>query len=190
MKIGLFFGSYNPVHVGHMIIANIVLQESELDRIWMVLSPQSPFKKKESLAKDYDRLHLLHLATENNGFIIPSSVEFGLTQPSYTVDTLTHLSEAYPDYRFSLIMGGDNLVTVPKWKNGEYILDNYQIIVYKRGNQETEKYKNHLNVSFVEAPLLHISATYVRNLIKAGKSVQYLVPDPVFHYLSGSNMYQ
>ena len=121
MKVGLFFGSFNPVHTGHLIIANYVVQYTDLQKIWLVLSPQNPFKKKESLARDYERLHLLNLATDDNPFIKPSSIEFGLSKPSYTIDTLFYLKEKYPNHEFSLIMGGDNLYSLPKWKNAEQL---------------------------------------------------------------------
>ena len=190
MKVGLFFGSFNPVHVGHMIIANYVLEYTDLDKIWLVLSPQSPFKKKETLARDYDRLHLLHLATEDNYNLIPSSIEFNLSKPSYTIDTLAHLSELHPDIEFCLVMGGDNLRSLPKWKNAEQIINNYSIYVYKRSSYELGELENHPNVNILEAPMLNISATMIRNMIKEKKSVQYMVTDSVFQYLEGSNIYK
>ncbi|MDG2450365.1 MAG: nicotinate (nicotinamide) nucleotide adenylyltransferase [Saprospiraceae bacterium] len=190
MKIGLFFGSFNPVHTGHLIIANYVLQYTDLQKVWLVLTPQNPFKKKESLARDYERLHLLNLATDDSPNLIPSSIEFGLKRPSYTIDTLTFLTEKYPDHNFSVIMGGDNLYSLPKWKNGDIIIKNYPIYVYKRSTYELGELENHENVRIVDAPLLSISATMVRKMISEGKSVQYIVPDAVFRYLEGSNIYK
>ena len=190
MKIGLFFGSFNPVHTGHLIIANYVLQYSDLQKIWMVLSPQNPFKKKESLARDYERLHLLNLASENNPDIQPSTVEFGLSKPSYTIDTLTYLKEKYPEHEFCLIMGGDNLYSLPKWKNSEMIIENHKIYVYKRPKYDLGKLENHMNVRIIEAPLLDISATQIRKMIAEGKSIQYMVHDDVYRYLLGSNIYK
>jgi len=189
-KIGLFFGSFNPVHIGHMIIANYVLQYTDLDKMWLVLSPQNPFKKKEKLARDFDRLHLLYLATEDNPAIVPSSIEFELTKPSYTIDTLTFLKEKHPYFHFALIMGGDNLYSLPKWKNAHQIIENYSIYVYKRPNYELGSLKDHSNVDILDAPLLNISASLIRNMIREGKSVQYMVPDLVYQYISGSNMYK
>jgi nicotinate-nucleotide adenylyltransferase len=190
MKIGLFFGSFNPVHTGHLIIANYVVQYTALQKIWLVLSPQNPLKKKESLARDYERLHLLNLATDDNPFIKPSSIEFGLSKPSYTIDTLIYLKEKYPNHEFSLIMGGDNLYSLPKWKNAEKIIENYSIYVYKRPTYELGELEYHKNVTIVEAPLLSISATTIRKMISEGRSVQYMVPDAVFRYLDGSNIYK
>lgn len=190
MKVGLFFGSFNPVHTGHLIIANYVLQHTGLEKVWVVLSPQNPFKKKESLARDYERLHLLTIATEDNEDIIPSSIEFGMPKPSYTIDTLTYLKEKYPTHEFSLIMGGDNLYSLPKWKNAEQIINNYKIIVYKRPTYESGEWGEHQNVVYIDAPLLDISATLIRKMIKEKKSIRYLVPDPVFRYLDGSNIYR
>jgi nicotinate-nucleotide adenylyltransferase len=190
MNIGLFFGSFNPVHIGHMIIANHMVQLRTLDRVWMVVSPQSPFKKKESLARDYDRLHLVHLAIGENPKLRASDIEFKLEKPSYTIDTLTYLTEKYPQHDFSLIMGEDNLKTFHKWKNYEKILENFKICVYQRPGYESDMYVDHPNVLFVEASLLNISASYIRKRIAEGFSVQYLVPDKVYDYLSTSYLYR
>lgn len=190
MKVGLFFGSFNPVHTGHMIIANYILQCSELDKIWLVLSPQNPFKKKETLARDFDRLHLLYLATEDNPKILPSSVEFDMPKPSYTIDTLAFLGEKFPDHIFSLIMGSDNLNGLRKWKNGDRIIENYQIYVYRRSDQGDGELAVHPNVQLVNAPLLDISASFIRNMIRNNMSIEYLVPQNVYQYLAGSNMYK
>ena len=136
MKVGLFFGSFNPVHVGHMIIAEHMANHTDLDEVWMVVSPQNPLKKQASLAGDYDRLHLVNLAIGENLKLRSSNIEFGLSKPSYTVDTLVYLREKYPNKEFVLIMGGDNLATLHKWKNFEVILRDYQIYVYKRPEYE------------------------------------------------------
>lgn len=189
MKVGLFFGSFNPVHVGHMIIANYMVTHSDLDQVWMVISPHSPHKKKASLAKDRDRLHLVNMAIGENVRLRASDMEFGLPQPSYTVDTLAYAKEKYPDKEFALIMGGDNLGSFHKWKNHEVILNNHKIHVYKRPNYELGELVNHPNVNILDAPLLTISASYIRKNIKEGKSIQYLVPDAVFEYIKDSNMY-
>lgn len=189
-KIGLFFGSFNPVHVGHLIIANHMVTHSDLDMVWMVISPHNPHKKKSSLANDYDRLHLVNLAIGNNDKIKASKIEFNLPQPSYTIDTLTYLKEKHPEYNFVLIMGGDNLGTFHKWKNYEMILKHYEIMVYKRPSYELGELKDHPSINIVEAPLLEISASFIRKCIKEKKSIQYLVSKDVFEYISGSNMYQ
>jgi nicotinate-nucleotide adenylyltransferase len=190
MKIGLFFGSFNPVHVGHLIIANHIVQHTELRKVWMVVSPQNPLKPKNTLAKDHDRLHLVRLAIGDNPSLEASDIEFKLPQPSYTIDTLTYLKEKYPSKSFVLIMGGDNLATLQKWKNYEMILEHYEIYVYKRPNFELGELATHPSVTVIEAPMLEISATHIRNMIKDKKSIQYLVTEPVLKYLEGSSMYR
>ena len=190
MHIGLFFGSFNPVHVGHMIIANHLAQHTDLDEIWMVVSPHNPLKEKKSLAGNHDRLHLVRLAIGNNPKIRPSDIEFGLPVPSYTVDTLAYLKEQHPNKVFSLIMGGDNLGSFHKWKNYEFLLENHKIFVYSRPNYDLGAYADHPAVVLVEAPLLQISASYIRKMIKEGKSIQYLVPDAVYEELLYSSLYR
>ena len=188
-KIGLFFGSFNPVHVGHMIIANFMAQRTDLDQVWLVVSPLNPLKIKSSLANDYERLHLVTLAIGNNPNIRVSDIEFSLPKPSYTIDTLTYLKEKYPDDSFALIMGGDNLQTLHKWKNAEMIRQ-HQIYVYDRPGYDSEKFRVQEGFTFVEAPLLHISASYIRKSITEGFSIQYLVPDQVFEYINSGNLYK
>ncbi len=188
-RIGLFFGSFNPVHIGHMIIAEFMAERAEVDRVWMVVSPQNPHKKKSSLANDYDRLHLVKLAIGDNPKLSASSIEFGLPQPSYTIDTLTYLKEKFPDKEFSLIMGGDNLATLHKWKNYELILDHHDILVYKRPQYELGELQNHPRVHLFEAPLLNISASYIRQQLKNGHSIRYLVPDPVCDAIEADKIY-
>lgn len=187
---GLFFGSFNPVHVGHMIIANYMVTQTELEEVWMVVSPHNPHKKKKTLARDADRLHLVRLAIGDNPLLRASNVEFDLPQPSYTIHTLAHLREAYPDRRFALIMGGDNLQSLPKWKNYELILRDYSILVYQRPEHASSELAQHPSVTLVEAPLMKISSTYIRRCLKEGKSVQYLVPDAVLSYLESTNLYR
>lgn len=190
-KTGLFFGSFNPVHVGHLIIANYLINESDLDEIWMVVSPHSPHKKKASLANDYDRLHLLQLAIGDNPKIKASDVEFGLPQPSYTIDTLTFLKEKYANREFSLIMGGDNLASFHKWKNYETILKYHSIYVFSRPGYELGDLATHSAIHILEqTPLLHISASYIRKLIKEDKSIRYLVSDKVFESITLSRLYK
>jgi len=190
MKIGLFFGSFNPVHVGHLIIANFMASQTDLKEVWMVVSPQNPLKKKSTLARDQDRLHLVRIATDDNDLVKASNIEFDLPKPSYTIDTLTYLNEAHPKKKFALIMGGDNLGTLHKWKNYEQILKYYEIYVYQRPDYELGELATHPSVSIFEAPLMQISASYIRKCIREGKSVQYLVPEHVFEYLSSSNLYR
>ena len=157
MKIGLFFGSFNPVHVGHMIIANFMAHHTNLDQVWIVVSPHNPLKKKSSLANDYERLHMVNLAIDDNMVLKSSNIEFKLPKPSYTIDTLTHLKEKYPQHEFVLIMGGDNLATLHKWKNYEMLLNNHKIFVYQRPDYELGEIASHENVQLFEAPLMQIS---------------------------------
>ncbi|MFZ2899784.1 MAG: nicotinate (nicotinamide) nucleotide adenylyltransferase [Saprospiraceae bacterium] len=190
MKIGLFFGSFNPVHIGHMIIADYMAEFTDLDQVWLVVSPHNPLKPKNTLAPDYDRLHLVRLAIGDHPRLRASDIEFHLPKPSYTVDTLAYLREKYPDKAFTLIMGGDNLVSLPRWKNYEFLLQHYRIFVYRRPQYEQPELVNHPNVHFFEAPLLDISASFVRECRQAGKSIRYLVPDAVYQYLETSHLYR
>lgn len=190
IKTGLFFGSFNPIHVGHLIIANYMATQTDLDEVWIVVSPQNPFKNKQSLAKDHDRLHLVHLAIGDNPQLRASDIEFGLPKPSYTIDTLTFLNEKYPKRAFALIMGGDNLGSFHKWKNYEQILAHHDLYVYQRPGYDLGDLATHPRIKLQEAPLMQISASYIRRCIKAGHSVQYLVPDPVFDYLGKTTLYR
>lgn len=189
-KTGLFFGSFNPVHVGHMIIANFMASRAGLKQVWMVVSPQNPLKPKQSLARDHDRLHLVRLAIGDNLHLRASDIEFGLPKPSYTIDTLAYLREKHPDKAFVLIMGTDNLATLHKWKNYELLLRDYEIYAYQRPGYEPGEFGNHPNVRAFEAPQMHISASYIRECIREGYSVQYLVPDAVHKYLEASGLYR
>jgi len=188
-KTGLFFGSFNPVHVGHMIIANHMLNHTDMDAVWLVVSPHNPLKKKSTLANDYDRLHLVNLAIGDELRLKASDIEFGLPQPSYTIDTMTYLKEKYPEKEFALIMGGDNLGTFHKWKNYELLLENYDIFIYRRPSYELPELMNHKNIHMTEAPLLEISSSYIRSLIAQKKSIRYLVPDKVYAYLNDYPVY-
>ena len=189
-KVGLFFGSFNPVHVGHLIIGNFMATQTDLNEVWLVVSPQNPLKKKSTLARDFDRLHLVRLAVEECPNLKASNIEFDLPKPSYTIDTLTYLSEKHPDKEFVLIMGGDNLATLHKWKNYEQILKYYQVYVYQRPSYELGELEHHPSVKTFEAPLMKISASYIRKCIKEGNSIQYLVTQPVFEYMMSSSMYK
>ncbi len=191
MKIGLFFGSFNPVHIGHLIIAQYLAENSDLQQIWLVVSPHNPLKEKSSLARDYDRLHLVHLAVEGHRQLRASNIEFSLPKPSYTVDTLAHLKEKYPQHEFALIMGGDNLASFNRWKNYEYILEHYKIFLYKRpGYGDPLGLLSHPNVHVCEAPMLNISSSFIRQQIQQKKSIRYLVPDEVWKYIESSGLYR
>ena len=190
MKIGLYFGSFNPIHIGHLVIANHLQQYSDLDQVWFVVSPQNPFKEKASLANDYDRLHLVNLAIEDYPNLRASNVEFAMPKPSYTIDTLTVLKEKYPEHEFCLIMGMDNLKSFHKWKNHEQILKNYAVYVYPRIGSDAGQWANHPKFHFVNAPIMEISSTFIRNAIKEGKNVNPMLPDKVWEYLDGSSMYK
>ncbi len=190
MKVGLFFGSFNPVHVGHMIIANYMAQHTDLDQVWMVVSPQNPLKKRRTLAKDYDRLYLIDQAIDDNPLLKSSNIEFSLPKPSYTIDTLTYLKEKYPDKQFVLIMGGDNLGSFHKWKNYETILNNHEIYVYKRPTYELGELESHESISLFDAPMMEISSSYIRNEIKEGRSIRYLVPEKVEDHILEAGVYR
>ena len=192
MKIGLYFGTFNPIHIGHMIIANHMAEFAGIDQVWMMVTPHNPHKKKETLLDDYKRLEMVFLATEQYGKLKPSDVEFRLPQPNYTVNTLAHLQEKYPDHEFSLIMGEDNLNTLHKWKNYEVILENHLIHVYPRIGLSVKDIsaKNHKNIRFCDAPIVEISSTAIRESIKNGKNVRPLLPAEVFHYIDHNNLYK
>lgn len=192
MKVGLYFGTFNPIHIGHLIIANHVAEYSGLDEVWMVVTPHNPLKKKNTLLADYQRLQLVRLATEAYPKIKASDFEFKLSQPNYTINTLTHLQEKHPKYEFSLIMGEDNLRTFHKWKNYKVILENYSVFVYPRiavGSENLE-FKNHPKIHLLDAPIVEISATFIRENIKKGKNVTPLMPDKVAEYIDYNNLYQ
>lgn len=192
-KIGLFFGSFNPIHIGHLILGNYILEHSDMEELWYVVSPQNPFKDKKSLLKDHNRLDMVQLAVKNYPKMRASNVEFALPKPSYTIDTLTYLHEKHPDYSFSLIMGEDNLNGLSKWKNAETLIKNHQIIVYPRtfeGEKEDHEYLQHENISLINAPIVEISATEIRKMIKDGKNVRPMLPPEVFDYLDGSSFYK
>lgn len=187
MKIGLFFGSFNPIHVGHLIIAEAILNKTDVDEVWFIVSPQNPFKKQKTLLHEHDRLKMVELAIADHFFFKASDVEFRMPKPSYTIDTLTYLSDKYPQHEFRLIVGGDNLTHFHKWKNHEQILEHYGLYVYPRPG-ETKEWK-HPNIHLVEAPLMDISATYIRDAIKNGLSVKYLLPEPVEEYIMDRKLF-
>ncbi|MFL0094962.1 nicotinate (nicotinamide) nucleotide adenylyltransferase [Tenacibaculum maritimum] len=191
-NIGLYFGTFNPIHIGHLIIANYMVENSDLDEIWMMVTPHNPFKKKSTLLDNYHRLEMVFKATEGYDKIKPSDIEFNLPQPNYTVHTLAHISEKYPDHQFNLIMGEDNLKGLHKWKNYETILENYEVYVYPRiseGKVATQ-FDNHHKIHRVEAPIIQISSTMIRNQIKEGKNSKPLLSATVWKYIDEMNFYK
>lgn len=189
MEIGLFFGSFNPIHVGHLIIANHILNETALEKIWFVVSPQNPFKTSATLLNEYDRLHLVRTAVEEDPRIRASDIEFTLPKPSYTVNTLAFLSEKYPEHTFSIIMGSDSFQNLHKWKNYEVIIKRCPVYVYLRPGFEVVNTINS-KLTIVDAPMLQISATQIRELIKNGKSVRYMIPQPVIEEIEKGGYYR
>jgi nicotinate-nucleotide adenylyltransferase len=191
MQIGLYFGSFNPIHHGHLIIANYILEHTDLDQVWFIVSPQNPFKPSGSLLNEYHRLHLAKLAVEGENDLKASDIEFKLPKPSYTSVTLAYLREKYPDHEFAIIMGSDSFENLPKWKNYLHILQNYPIYIYKRPLHETISfYPTAKRLIVMDAPLLPISATHIRKNIKEGKSIRYLVPDGVREEIERNGYYR
>lgn len=192
MKVGLFFGTFNPIHVGHLTIANHLVEYSDLDQVWFVVTPHSPFKKKNSLLDDHQRLEMVYRATKDYSKLKQSDIEFKLPQPNYTVNTLAHLEEKYPDHEFALIMGEDNLKSFHKWKNYQVILEMHDIYVYPRkseGKVETE-FDEHPKIHHIAAPIMELSSTFIRKSIKAGKNVRPMLPENVWEYLDEMNFYK
>ena len=188
-KIGLFFGSFNPIHMGHLIIANLMVETTDLYRVWFVVSPQNPFKPSKGLLHAFDRYDMVRTAIHDNYSLEVTDVEFHLPVPSYTIHTLVHLREKHPDKRFSVIIGEDNLVNFAKWKNHDQILEQYGLYVYPRPSTQPSELKTHPNVTFVDAPMLDISATFIRNCIRNKQSVRYLVPDAVEEMIRAKGFY-
>jgi nicotinate-nucleotide adenylyltransferase len=185
MKVGLYFGSFNPIHTGHLIIANHILNETDLKKVWFMVSPQNPFKTSHSLLNEYDRFHLVQKAIEGDLRLKASDIEFSLPKPSYTVATLAYLKEKYPNYEFSIIMGSDSFQNLSKWKNPEVIVRDYPIIIYRRPGFEISNEMS-ARIKIMDAPLLEISATHIRELIREGKSIRYLVPLAVEEEIAAS----
>lgn len=198
-RIGLYFGTFNPIHVGHLIIANHMVEYAGISEVWFVVSPQNPLKPKASLLADYHRLALVRIAVEDNPRLNASGIEFELPQPSYTINTLMALSEKYPDYEFTIIMGEDNLNTFNKWKNHEKILEGYSILVYPRVESDENlsvrlegksPFIDHPRVCMIDAPLMKISASFIRKAIKDRHDVRYLLTEPVLKYVNEMNFYK
>ena len=188
-KIGLFFGSFNPIHIGHLIIANYMANHTDLKEVWLMVSPHNPLKKKSSLVYMYDRLEMVNLALEGAENVKSSDFEFRLQQPSYTIDTLTHLKEQYPDKEFVLIMGSDNLVSLPKWKNYEILLRDYKFYVYPRPGYEEHEFAKHSSVTITDTPFMELSSTFLRKAIQEKKNIKYFLPDSVLEFIDKKGLY-
>jgi nicotinate-nucleotide adenylyltransferase len=190
MKIGLYFGSFNPIHSGHMVIAGYIAEFSDLKQVWMVVSPYNPLKPAGTLLQDYHRFHLVELGIGNNKKLKASKIEFELARPSYTVVTLAYLQDKYPTHEFALIMGADNLENLHKWKNFELILEHHDIYVYPRPNHDGGNLKDHPRVKWIDAPQMEISSSFIRKSIKEGKDVRYMMPETVADYIDEMNFYR
>lgn len=192
MKVGLYFGTFNPIHVGHLIIANHMAEHSDLEQIWMVVTPHNPLKKKSSLLEDHHRLQMVFLATEGFPKLQPSDIEFKLPQPNYTVNTLAHLQEKFPQHEFALIMGEDNLNSLQKWKNYEVILQNHDLYVYPRLNsgEMDAQFVNHPKIHKVDAPVIELSSTFIRESIKNNRNVVPMLPHKVWEYIDHNLFYK
>lgn len=203
MKIGLFFGTYNPVHVGHLVIANYMADFTDLDKVWLVVTPQNPFKAKKSMLKDYHRLMMVRIATEDNPKLEVSNIEFDMPKPSYTCDTLAHLTDRFPEHEFALIMGEDNLRTFHKWKNHDVILKNHDLYVYPRNLTEQERievdaidklgndlHSHHRVKYFEDVPIMRISSSFIRKAIEDGKDTRYLLTEPVHRFVTEMHFYE
>lgn len=194
MKVALFFGSFNPVHIGHLIIADYVRQNTDIDELWFVLTPQNPHKKQGSLLDDYNRLEMLNLAVEDDSDMRVSDIEFNLPKPSYTATTLAYLKEKFPDKEFHLTIGEDNLYTLHKWDKADVIIKNHPVIfyprIYQKKNDAAVDFLKDANLIRCDAPKIQISSSFIRNQIAEGKSVRYLLPTKVWEYIEGSNVYR
>lgn len=187
---GLYFGSFNPIHNGHLMLANYLVENSGLDALWFVISPQNPFKTKESLLPDYQRLELVNRAIEGYTKFAACDIEFSMPKPSYTIDTLTYLGEKYPKREFALIMGTDNLDRLDRWKNYEQIINNHKIIVFPRNGCDGGALRSHSNVKIVDTPIIEVSSTFIRESIRNGKDVRFFMPEKVFEYVDEMNFWR
>lgn len=190
MKIGLFFGTFNPVHVGHTVIAGYMTEFTDLKEVWFVVSPQNPMKTESNLLEENHRLALVNLAVGNHPKLKVNDTEFSLPKPSYTIDTLAHFTEKFPEHEFVLVLGSDNLVTFNKWKNFEQILERYSVYVYPRAGFSGGKLSSHLKVKITSAPMMEISSTFIRNAIKNKKDVRYMLTDSVYNYIKENHFYE
>ncbi len=191
MKTGLFFGSFNPVHIGHLALANYIIEYTDLDQLWFVISPHNPLKKKETLLSDQIRLEILELALEEDNRFAICDIEFRMPKPSYTIDTLTYLTEKYPKYEFVLIMGSDSLPTFHKWKNHELIISKFHRLIYPRLSESKPDYNKHPNITFLKnAPIIEVSSSFIREAISNGKDIRHFLPSEVYNYILRYNLYQ
>ncbi|WP_321347154.1 nicotinate (nicotinamide) nucleotide adenylyltransferase [uncultured Draconibacterium sp.] len=191
LKVGLYFGSYNPIHIGHLAIANYMVEYTDIDQLWFVVSPQNPLKKKNNLLDDYQRLELVHRAVDGDDRFRASNIEFSLPKPSYTVDTLAYLKDQHPNYHFKILMGSDNLENFHKWKNYETIIEDYGIIVYPRPGFDPQKVQVEKNITLAkDAPLMEISSSFIRKAIQNGKDVRHFLPQKSWEYLEEMNFYR
>ena len=189
-KIGLFFGSFNPIHQGHLMIANYMVEYTDISQVWFIVSPHNPLKEKTSLLADHHRLAMANIAVEDDPRFRVSNIEFHLPQPSYTIDTLTFLAEKYPGKEFVLICGSDNLPAFSKWKNYEDLLNRYHLYIYPRMETEASPFDNHLHVHFTEAPMIEISSSFIRQGINEGKNLRQFLPEKVWKYLTEMHFYE
>ncbi len=189
-KVGLFFGSFNPIHSGHMIIASYMLHFTDLDNVWMVISPHNPLKEKKTLLADHHRYAMVQIAIEDNPRLRACNIEFKMPQPSYTIDTLVRLEEKHPDHQFVLIAGTDIFPTFHKWKNYQILLENYKLYIYQRPGYEAGEYAGHPHVTIFEAPLMEISSSFIRQAILEGRDIRYFVPDKVYNYIHEMHFYE
>jgi nicotinate-nucleotide adenylyltransferase len=189
MTVGLYFGSFNPVHIGHLAIANHIAQSSAVQQVWLVVSPHNPLKKESSLLNEYHRLHLIQSAIEGETRLKASTIEFSLPRPSYTVDTLTYLKEKHPSYKFAIIMGSDSIQNIHRWKNYEKLLQDYKVIVYKRPGFDVPIFDG-ATIEILDAPMFDISSTRIREMVKRGLSIRYLVPDVVKDEIERNSYYK
>lgn len=190
MKVGLLFGSFNPIHTGHLIIANHMAHFTDLNKVWFVVSPHNPLKEKKTLINTYDRIEMIRIAIEDQNRLAVSDIELKLPQPSYTIDTLTYLKEKFPDKEFVLLMGSDNLAGLHKWKNYEMILRDYEIYVYPRTTGQGGKLEGHPSIKKIAAPIMEISASFIREAIQNKKSIRFLVPDKVIEFMESKGLYR
>ncbi|MDX2443317.1 MAG: nicotinate (nicotinamide) nucleotide adenylyltransferase [Bacteroidales bacterium] len=196
MKIGLYFGSFNPIHIGHMAIANYVVEFAALDQVWFIVSPHNPLKEKSSLLQDFHRLEMVYKAIDDDPRFRASDIEFNMPKPSYTIDTLAYLKEKFPDYAFHLIMGSDNLYYIHKWKNYKEILSNYGILVYPRPDypfdikELSDLTGNDSSIRQLEAPLMEISSSFIRKSIKQKIDLRHFLPAEVFRYIEEMHFYE
>ncbi len=189
-KVGLFFGSFNPIHIGHLAIANYMAEFSDLNEVWFVISPHNPLKEKTGLLAEAHRYYMVQMAVEDDARFKASNVEFKLPKPSFTIDTLTYLSEAYPNLDFAIIMGADQLPSFHKWKNPESIIQNYARYVYPRPGISDAEYSKHINIIKIEAPVMEVSSSFIREAVRSKKDVRHFLPNGVFEYIKEMHYYE